>query len=74
MACCARSVHGDAVPSVERREAPVPTRRIMAVTLLIIVGSKPVFGLVKLWSSRKLAEPNTGSIATGAAQIGAVVF
>jgi hypothetical protein len=46
----------------------------MAVVILTVVAVKPVFGLVKCWASRKLAEPGTNTLTQGAAEIAAVVF
>jgi hypothetical protein len=52
----------------------MPTRRIMAVTILTVVAATPVFALAKVWASRKLAEPTTNSFTQGAAEIASVIL
>ena len=52
----------------------MPTRRTMALVIVTVVAIHPVIGLAKCWASRKLADPQAGSLSSGAAQIAAVVL
>lgn len=38
----------------------MPTKRMFDMTLLVVVGSKFAWGLVRLWAHRTSAEPGTG--------------
>jgi hypothetical protein len=51
----------------------MPTRRTLELIIIAIVATRPVFGLVRLWSHKTLATTPTGSVAHGAAEIGNVV-
>ena len=57
----------------EGRRTPVPTRRIMALTIVTVVLIRPVLGATRLWATRTLAETQSG-IKHGAAEIMAVVL
>lgn len=44
----------------------MPTKRMFDMTVMVVVGSKFAWGLVKLWAHRTNSEPGTG-IATNVA-------
>jgi len=52
----------------------MPSRRTLELIVITILATKPVFGMVKLWSIRTLAEAPKGSVLRGAAEIGSVIF
>lgn len=52
----------------------MPTRRILEVTVVTIILTKPVFGMVRLWAHRTLGMPNPNPAARGAAEIVSVVL
>ena len=52
----------------------MPTRRTMAVIIIVVAAATPVFGLAKVWASRKLADPNTNAFTQGAAEIASVML
>lgn len=45
----------------------------MELTVLTAIAMRPVFGLVRLWAARTLAETQRGSLAFGAAEIATVL-
>ena len=51
----------------------MPTKRTLELIVIAVVAMRPVFGLVRLWSHKTLATTPPGSVAHGAAEIGAVV-
>jgi hypothetical protein len=52
----------------------MPTRRTLELVVIAIIATKPVFGMVKLWSIRTLATAPRGTVLHGAAEIGSVIF
>ncbi len=52
----------------------MPTRRTLELIVITVLASKPVFGMIKLWSIRTLATSPEGSVLHGAAEIGSVIF
>jgi hypothetical protein len=51
----------------------MPTRRTLELIVVAAIALRPVFGMVKLWSHKTLATTPPGSVAHGAAEIGAVI-
>lgn len=51
----------------------MPTRRTLELIVIASLALHPVVALVKLWSHKTLATTPPGSLAHGAAEIGAVV-
>lgn len=51
----------------------MPTRRTLELIIVAAIAVKPVFALAKLWSHKTLVTSPPGSLAHGAAEIGAVV-
>jgi hypothetical protein len=52
----------------------VPTRRTLELVVITVLAVQPVFGMVKLWSIRALAQSRKGTVLHGAAEIGSVIF
>ena len=52
----------------------MPSRRTLELIVITILATKPVFGMVKLWSIRTLATAPAGSVLHGAAELGSVIF
>jgi len=51
------------------RGGPVPTRRIMELTVLTVIAVRPAFGLARLWASKTLADTRRGELLHGVAEI-----
>lgn len=51
------------------RGDPVPTRRIMELTVLTVIAVRPAFGLARLWASKTLASTTRGNFVHGVAEI-----
>lgn len=51
----------------------MPTRRTLELIVVVAFALRPVFGMVRLWSHKTLATTPPGSVAHGAAEIGAVI-
>ncbi len=52
----------------------MPTRRILELTVLVVIGTHLAFGLPKLWAGKTLADTAPGSAMHTLAEITAVVF
>jgi hypothetical protein len=52
----------------------MPTRRTLELIVVSILATKPVFGMIKLWSIRTLASAPHGTVLHGAAELGSVIF
>lgn len=48
---------------------PVPTRRIMELTVLTVIAVRPAMGLARLWASKTLADTRRGNVMHGIAEI-----
>jgi len=51
----------------------MPTRRTLELIVITIIATRPIFGMIKLWSHKTVATAPHGSVAKGAAEIGNVV-
>lgn len=51
----------------------MPTRRIMELVVITSLAMRPVFGMVRLWAAKTLAETHPAGIAHGAAEIATVL-
>lgn len=47
----------------------MPTRRVMELTVIVVLALKPVTSLAKLWAHKTLASTQPGGIAHGTASI-----
>ena len=52
----------------------MPTRRILEVAVVTVVLMRPVFGLVRLWSSKTLLQTQNGTFQHGLAEVMAVAL
>ena len=52
----------------------MPTRRTFELVVAVVLLSKPVFGMVKLWSVKTLGTTKPGTVLHGVAEIGSVIF
>lgn len=51
----------------------MPTRRIFELVVITSIAMRPVFGMVRLWAAKTLAENAPGGVAHGAAEIATVL-
>ena len=61
------------VYSDSREEVSMPTRRTLELVVITIIATRPIFGMIKLWSHKTVATAPHGSVAKGAAEIGNVI-
>lgn len=51
----------------------MPTRRIFELVLVTSLAMRPVFGMVRLWAAKTMAEQQRGGVAHGVAEIATVI-
>jgi hypothetical protein len=51
----------------------MPTRRDFELTLIIVVLSRPAFGLARLWAAKTFGTSEPGTVAHGVASIVSVI-
>jgi len=51
----------------------MPTRRTLELIVVTVIAVKPVFGLIRLWSAKTLAQTPPSSVSHKAAEVAHIV-